>query len=76
MEEIIYQYYGIDIIAALITFTGIYLLGDKNRYGFIVTLIGNIIWLFFGVMTSSIGILIANIGFALLNVRGYIKWKK
>lgn len=76
MLEIITKYYGIDIIATAITFAGIYYLGNKKRNGFIMTTIGNFLWLFFGLMTSSVGIIIANIGIAFLNIRGFYKWKK
>lgn len=43
MFEIMSQYYGIDLLATAITFAGIYYLGNKKRYGFVMTFIGNIL---------------------------------
>lgn len=68
-------YYGIDLLATAFTLIGIYYLGEKRHEGFLLTLCGNILWLLFGLITQSIGILIANLCIALLNIRGYYKWK-
>ncbi len=70
------QYYGIDLLATVITFAGIWLLGNKYKLGFLFAFSGNILWLVIGLMIQSSGLLIANIGLALLNVRGYVKWRR
>ena len=70
------KFYGIDILAMLITFTGIYLIGNKKRYGFVIALIGNIIWVALGVWVQSIGLLFANLVIIVLYLRNYIKWKR
>ena len=36
-----FQYLGLDWLAMLLTFSAIYLLGNKTRYGFLVMMVGN-----------------------------------
>ncbi len=68
------KFYGIDILAMFITFTGIYLIGNKKRYGFIIALIGNLIWVILGFWIQSVGLIFANIVIILIYIRNYIKW--
>jgi len=67
------QYLGIDWLAMCLTFWAIYLLGDRNRYGFIVMIVGNL-WSAIGIWAHSYAMVIANLGFFSMNVRGFIKW--
>jgi hypothetical protein len=70
------KFYGIDILAMILTFTGIYLIGNKKRYGFIIALLGNIIWVSLGVWVQSIGLIFANFVIVILYVINYLKWKE
>ena len=67
-------YYGIDWVAMVFTFWAIYLIGNKNRHGFIIMILGNASWVVVGVLTSSVAMIIANGAFIALNVRALIKW--
>jgi len=69
-----FQYLGLDWIAMLLTFSAIYLLGNKTRNGFLVMMAGNVCWSVIGVWALSYGMLLANLGFLAMNVRGYLKW--
>lgn len=68
------QYVGVDWLAMALTFLGIYLLGNKSRYGFIVLMLGNLCWAAVGLWAHSLPMLLANLGFFGMNVRGVIKW--
>jgi hypothetical protein len=57
-----------------LTFGAIYLLGNRSRNGFLVMMIGNLCWASIGLWVQSYGMLLANIGFFSLNIRGYLKW--
>ena len=57
-----------------LTFSAIYLLGNKSRLGFIVMMLGNLLWCFIGLRAESYAMIIANLGFFSMNVRGFIKW--
>lgn len=76
MKEVLFQFYGIDLVATVATLVGIYQLGNKKKAGFVVATVGNLLWIGFGVMSHSIGILIVNIAIAVLNLRGYLLWKE
>jgi len=68
------QYFGLDWLAMSLTFWAIYLLGDRNRHGFIVMMIGNLFWAAIGLWAHSYAMVIANLGFFSMNVRGFIQW--
>ena len=74
--DILTNYYGIDILAMILTFTGLYLIGNKKKQGFIVASIGNITWVILGIFAQSIGLIFANIVIVILYIRGYMKWRK
>jgi hypothetical protein len=68
------HYNGIDWIAMFLTFSAIYLLGNRNRIGFVVMMLGNLLWCFIGFQAGSYAMIIANLGFFSMNVRGFVKW--
>jgi hypothetical protein len=68
------QYFGIDWLAMCLTFGAIYLLGNKSRHGFLLMMAGNLCWSAIGIWAGSIAMLIANLGFFSMNVRGYLRW--
>ncbi len=67
-------YFGVDWLAMGLTFSAIYLLGNKSRNGFLVMMAGNLCWSAIGVWAQSYPMVIANLGFFSMNVRGFIKW--
>lgn len=69
------KYFGVDWIAMCLTFSAIYLLGNKSRKGFIVMMAGNLCWTGIGIWVGSIAMIIANLGFFSMNIRGFLKWK-
>ena len=68
------HYLGLDWLAMCLTFAAIYLLGNKNRSGFIVMMCGNLYWASIGLWAHSIAMVLANLGFFAMNVRGFAKW--
>ena len=68
------QYYGIDWLAMALTLVAIYLLGNKSRAGFGTMMCGNLCWMGLGVLTGSLALVIANLTFFSMNVRGFVKW--
>lgn len=76
MEEFITKYYGVDWIAMTLAFTSIYMLGKKNRNGFIVGVFACLAWGLFGYMAQSLADMIANIIMTTIYAKGYLLWKK
>ena len=68
------NYFGIDWLAMCLTFSAIYLLGNKSRVGFVVMMVGNLCWSAIGLWAHSYAMIIANLGFFSMNVRGFVKW--
>ena len=68
------SYYGVDWLAMGLTFTAIYLIGNKSRAGFLLMMAGNACWAAIGLWADSYAMILANLGFLSMNVRGFIKW--
>lgn len=70
----------IDIISAIATICslyGNYLVIKKNKFGFVIWLISNILWIlinFIGVLNISQVIMFVIYG--ILNIYGWIKWRQ
>lgn len=74
MLDALLSYYGVDWLAMALTFVSIYLLGQKNRSGFLYGLGANASWFAFGIMAGSVANPVANVIFAALNIKGYAAW--
>lgn len=70
------QYYGIDWLATVCGLTGVYLLGNKNKYGFISFMAASLSWLTFGILTGSIAMSIGSFIFFCLHLRGWLNWNR
>ena len=67
-------YYGLDWVAMASSLLAVYLLGQKNRLGFVSFWVSNAIWIAVGVLAGSWGIAVGNVVFLGLNVRGFSRW--
>ncbi len=73
--EIFLKYYALDWLAMALSLLAVYLLGNKNKLGFISFSIANAIWVFLGfVLMHSLGIGVGNVVFLIMNIRGFISW--
>jgi hypothetical protein len=57
-----------------LTFTAIYLLGNKSRKGFALMMVGNLCWTVIGIWAHSYAMILANLGFFSMNVRAFMRW--
>ncbi len=70
------NYYGLDWLAMGLSLLAVYLLGNKNRNGFLSFIVANALWVVLGAtMMSSYGIVVGNVVFLIMNGRGYLQWK-
>jgi hypothetical protein len=75
--ELFLKYYTLDWLAMALSLLAVYLLGNKNKYGFISFSIANAFWIFLGfTMMNSLGIGIGNIVFLIMNIMGFVFWNK
>jgi hypothetical protein len=67
-------YYGMDWICAVLSIAGMYMVGDKNRIGFVLNIIALILGTVIFMMAKTIPLTLLNIAIISLNVRAYKKW--
>ena len=69
------KYWALDWIATCFTFGSMHYVGERNRIGFLLGIIGNVIWISFGILAGSWGVIVGNIVLFGLNLKGYLRWK-
>lgn len=74
--DILLKYYGIDWVAMALSLYAVYLLGNKNKWGFVSFIISNALWIGVGFMMSSYAVSVGNFVFLLMNTLGLIKWTR
>ena len=70
------QFYGIDWLATVCGLTGVYLLGNKNKYGFLVFMLASLSWIAVGVFVGSFAIIIGSSIFFMMHLRGWFNWSR
>ncbi len=70
------QYYGVDWVATVCGLTGVYLIGSKNRFGFLVMMAASTSWFAVGVIIASVPLMLGSVVFFCLHVRGWINWRR
>lgn len=71
------RYWGLDWLAMSLSLLSVYLLGNKNRVGFLVFAASNSTWIFLGLTwMTSLGIAVGNTIFLFMNIRGFVKWTR
>ena len=71
-----FQFYGIDWLATVLGLSGVYLLGNKNKIGFIIFMGASVSWVTFGAMTGSFPVIIGSSIFFIMHLRGFLSWSK
>lgn len=70
------QFYGIDWLATVCGLTGVYLLGNKNKLGFLVLMTASLSWLTVGVLIGSSALIVGSSIFFILHLRGWLNWRR
>lgn len=70
------RYYGMDILAMVFGAASVYALGTKTRSGFITGVISQIAWLLVNYWAHILAGIVLNVILIILNVRGYVLWRK
>jgi len=66
----------LDFIAAAFALIGVYLVGRKNKYGFLVCMISGVIWCFVAVFTGVYGLFLEVLPLFFLNLYNFDRWRK
>ena len=70
------QYYGIDWFATICGLTAVFLLGNKNKYGFLVFMMASASWVTFGLLIGSFAVVLGSTIFFIMHFRGWLKWRR
>lgn len=70
------QYYGIDWFATACGLAAVFLLGNKNKLGFIIFMMASVSWITFGLYVGSYAIVTGSSIFLVMHFRGFLKWRK
>ena len=70
------QYYGIDWLATAAGLSGVYLLGNRNRIGFLVMMVASLSWMTVGFLINSVALILGSIVFFSPHVRGFLAWRR
>lgn len=65
-----------DILAGIFELLGVWLIGNKNKYGFLVFIASALFWIIVSLKTGVYGLLIAVIPNTILNAYNFRKWSK
>ncbi len=66
----------IDFIAGGFDLVGLYTVGNKNRWGFILHLVGNAAWVYVALSTRLYGLLLVVLPAMAVNIRNFRRWQK
>ena len=70
------DYYGFDYLTATCVIVAMFMLGSKNKSGFILYCIASTSGIAFAILAKSPPIIVTNIVMIVLNIRGFLKWNK
>jgi len=62
-------------VAGSLTFLGLYLAGRKTAWAWVVALLGQVLWLIFAIRLRDSGLLVMNLGFAVMYAYNLFRWK-
>lgn len=66
----------IDIFAGIFELLGSWIVGNKNKYGFVCWMICGILWMIVSFKSGIYGLLIVVVPSFFLNIRNFLKWSK
>jgi hypothetical protein len=70
------QYYGIDWFATICGLTAVFMLGSKNKLGFLIFMLASASWVTFGLIVGSWAIVAGSTIFFFMHLRGFLRWRR
>ena len=67
---------AIGIVGSIANIWGNLLIAQKSERGWVVRLLGNALWIAFGILTLSVANLVNSSLFAVTNVYGMVQWRR
>lgn len=63
-------------LLSIISLVTLWLIGNKNKAGFILGLLNQVLWIWYALMLKQYGLLVGVIAYAVIYIRNLIKWNK
>jgi len=63
-------------ILAAIGVSGIYFVGKKTIWGWLILLFNEIIWIAYALITTQYGFIVSAVAYAAVYIRSYLHWKE
>lgn len=65
-----------DIIAGILELVAIWIVGNRNKYAFILFVIANILWIITASSHHMYGLILVCVPAVFINIHNFIKWRK
>jgi hypothetical protein len=69
------RYLGFDLVSAACGLAGMYLLGSRNRNGFLLCMAASAFGIVFGALAQSAPLLLLHVILLFVNLRGFRQWQ-
>jgi len=66
----------VSYLAAIFEILGAWMVGNRQRHGFLIFMIGNVLWFMLGIKTEEYGLNLVAVVFFMINIRNYRLWRK
>jgi nicotinamide riboside transporter PnuC len=63
-------------LLAAIGVTGIFLVGKKTIYGWLILLLNECIWIAYAIATEQYGFIVMALSYAAVYIKSYLSWRK
>jgi len=63
-------------LLAVLGVSGMYFVGKKTVWGWLVLLANEVIWVVYALMTQQYGFIMMAVAYAIVYIQSYIAWKK
>lgn len=63
-------------LLTIVGVTGMYLVGKKNRNGWLVAVASQGLWITFAIITGQLGFIVAAVIYGTIFIKNYLNWSK
>ncbi len=63
-------------ILAIIGVTGIYFVGKKTIWGWVVLSVNEVLWIIYAVTTKQYGFIVAAVAYGIVYIKSFIQWQR
>jgi hypothetical protein len=62
-------------VISIFSLISLWLVGNKNKWGWVVGILNQILWTIYAIRLQQWGLLIGVVAYTIVNVRNLIRWK-